>query len=429
MKQRVVIIGGGFAGLNLVKRLDKRQYDVTLIDRNNYHSFPPLFYQIASSGLDPGSISFPFRREMRHIKGGAKYHMGEIRTIDTEKKEVHTQFETVPYDKLVIAAGTTNNFFGMKSLERRVFTLKSTSEAIRARNEILDRLERASVCHDEARRRRLLSFVVIGGGPTGVEVAGALGEMKRYILKREYPTIALDDLQITIVEGADRLLRTMSDDASKEVTQYLGDLMVNIRLNKIMKEFADDYITFADGEKLFAGMLIWTAGVTGVSFDLQGADIARAPGNRFEVDGMSRVKGLDDVYALGDIAYMANERYPKGHPQLAQVAIQQAKLLADNLNNGKWDKEFCYNDKGCMATVGRNRATCDLNHVHYSGFFAWLTWMFVHLISILGMRNKVAVLINWTWAYVNYSTSLRLLIHPSRYPLRPRWGENPNSEE
>ncbi|MEZ3590127.1 MAG: NAD(P)/FAD-dependent oxidoreductase [Muribaculaceae bacterium] len=428
-KERVVIIGGGFAGLNLVKHLDKKRYDVTLIDRNNYHSFPPLFYQIASSGLDPGSISFPFRREMRKIKGRPTYHMGDVKSVDVAAKMVKTQFETVPYDKLVIAAGTTNNFFGMTSLERRVFTLKSTAEAIRCRNEILDRLERASVCSDLARRRRLLSFVVIGGGPSGVEVAGAIGEMKRYILKREYPNIAQEDLQITIVEGTDRLLRTMSEEASREVVEYLGHLMVNVKLQKTMKSFENDYVTFADGEKLFAGMLIWTAGVTGVSFDIDGAaDFKRAPGNRFEVDEFNRVKGMDDVYAVGDIAYMSNEKYPRGYPQMAQVAIQQAHLLAKQLNAGAFTEAFKYNDKGSMATVGRNRAVADLNHnIHLYGRPAWFTWMFVHLISILGMRNKLTVLINWIWAYVTYSTSLRLLIHPSKYPLRPRWGEDPNS--
>ena len=421
-KEHIVIIGGGFAGLNLVKRLDKNRYNVTLVDRNNYHSFPPLFYQIASSGLDPGSISFPFRREMRKLKGQSEFHMGDVKRINVKEKTIHTQFETIQYDKLIIAAGTTNNFFGMDSLEKKVFTLKSAAEAIRCRNEILDRLERASVCKDEARRRRLLSFVVIGGGPTGVEVAGAIGEMKRYILRREYPNISLDDLQITIVEGTDRLLRTMSESASREALEYLGHLMVNVKLQKTMKSFEDDYVTFADGEQLFTGMLIWTAGVTGIPFAIEGAEIEKAPGNRFAVDEFNRVKGLDDVFAVGDISYMANDLYPRGYPQLAQVAIQQARLLAKHLNQGEFTTAFSYVDKGSMATVGRNRAVADLKHIHLYGRPAWASWMFVHLISILGMRNKLSVLINWIWAYFTYSTSLRLLIHPTRYPLSPRWG-------
>lgn len=423
-KDRIVVIGGGFAGLNLVKKLDKRRFDVVLIDRNNFHSFPPLFYQIASSGLDPGSISFPFRREMR--KGsvkGAHFRMGDVKTIDVARKIVTTQFESVPYDKLVIAAGTTNNFFGMTDLYKRVFTLKSTAEAIRCRNEILDRLERASLCKDADQRRRLLSFVVIGGGPTGVEIAGAIGEMKRYILQREYPDISTDDLSITLVEGADRLLRTMSETASKEALEYLGHLMVNVRLQKTMKSYQDNVVTFADGETIYSEMVIWTAGVTGEPLEIVGADIVRGAGNRFVVDEFNRLKGVDDVYVLGDIALMTSDSYPKGHPQLAQVAIQSAKLLASNLNRNSFDMPFVYKDKGSMATVGRNRAVVDLKHLHLYGRPAWLTWMFIHLISILGMRNKLSVLINWIWAYCSYSTSLRLLLHANRYPLRSRWGE------
>lgn len=423
-KKRVVVIGGGFAGLNLIKKLDKSRFDVLLVDKNNYHSFPPLFYQIASSGLDPGSISFPFRREMR--KGsvkGARYNMGEVKTIDVANKTVTTQFETIPYDKLVIAAGTTNNFFGMTDLYKRVFTLKSTPEAIRCRNEILDRLERASLCKNVDERRRLLSFVVIGGGPTGVEIAGAIGEMKRYILHREYPNISTDDLSITLIEGTDRLLRTMSESASREAFEYLGHLMVSVKLKKTMKSYENNIVTFADGEQTYSEMVIWTAGVTGEPMEIVGTELERGPGNRFIVDEYNRVKGMDDVYALGDISLMMCDTYPKGHPQLAQVAIQQARLLAKHLNKNEFKTAFRYVDKGSMATVGRNRAVADLKHIHLYGRPAWLTWMFIHLISILGMRNKLSVLMNWIWAYCTYSTSLRLLIHSTRYPLRSRWGE------
>lgn len=423
-KERIVVIGGGFAGINFIKKLDKKRFDVLLVDKNNYHSFPPLFYQIASSGLDPGSISFPFRREMR--KGsvkGARYNMGDVKTIDVANKTITTQFETIEYDKLVIAAGTTNNFFGMTDLYKRVFTLKSTPEAIRCRNEILDRLERASLCKDEEQRRRILSFVVIGGGPTGVEIAGAIGEMKRYILHREYPNITTDDLNITLIEGTDRLLRTMSETASREALEYLGHLMVNVKLQKTMKSYENNVVTFADGEQLYSEMVIWTAGVTGEPMEIIGTDFQRGPGNRFIVDEYNRVKGLNEVYALGDISLMMCDAYPKGHPQLAQVAIQQAKLLAKHLNKNEFKTTFKYVDKGSMATVGRNRAVADLKHIHLYGRPAWLTWMFVHLISILGMRNKISVLMNWIWAYCTYSTSLRLLIHSNKYPLRSRWGE------
>ncbi len=423
-KPHIVVIGGGFAGLNLVKKLDKKKFDVTLVDRNNFHSFPPLFYQIASSGLDPGSISFPFRREMRKdsVKG-AHYHFGEVKSIDMERKEIHTQYETIPYDHLVVAAGTTNNFFGNSELVKYVYTIKTTAEAMRCRYEILDRLERAALTKDRELRRKLLSFVVIGGGPAGVEVAGALGEMKRYIMPREYPDISPDDISIVMLEGSDRVLSAMSGVASQKALEYLGKLMVDVKLGSLMKSYSDDVVTLADGTTMTAGMVIWTAGVTGVSFDVKGYAEPLAHGNRFKVDEFNRVVGADGVYALGDIAYMEADGYPRGLPQLAQVAIQQARLLANQLNSGQFTKPFKYNDKGTMATVGRNLAVADLHKVHLSGWIAWIAWMFVHLVSILGMRNKLTVLINWIWAYCTYSTSLRILLHTTRYPLRRRWGE------
>lgn len=423
-KEHIVVVGGGFAGLNFIKQIDKKRFDVTLIDRNNYHSFPPLFYQIASAGLDAGSISFPFRREMRRGKvKGARYNMGNVEFINVKEKIVTTQFETLKYDKLVIAAGTTNNFFGMPDLLKKVYTLKSASEALRCRNAILDRLERASLCKDAAERKKLLSFVVIGGGPTGVEIAGAIGEMKRYILDREYPNIPKEDLSIILVEGTDRLLRAMTETASREVLEYLGHLMVDVKLEKTMASYEDDIVKFSDGEELYSEMVIWTAGVTGEPLEIFGTDVKRGPGNRFIVDEYNRVEGMDDVYALGDISLMMSSAYPKGHPQLAQVAIQQAKLLAKQLNKGEFKQSFKYVDKGSMATVGRNRAVADLKHIHLYGRPAWLTWMFIHLISILGMRNKITVLITWVWAYFTYSSSLRILLHSTKYPLRSRWGE------
>ncbi len=423
-KEHIVVVGGGFGGLNFIKQIDKKRFDVTLIDRNNFHSFPPLFYQIASAGLDAGSISFPFRREMRRGKvKGARYNMGNVEFINMKEKIVTTQFETIKYDKLVIAAGTTNNFFSLTELYKQVYTLKSASEALRCRNEILDRLERASLCKDAKERKKLLSFVVIGGGPTGVEIAGAIGEMKRYILSREYPDIPKEDLNIILVEGTDRLLRTMSETASREALEYLGHLMVDVKLEKTMASYDDNIIKFADGEELYSEMVIWTAGVTGEPMEFFGTDVKRGPGNRFVVDEYNRVIGMNDVYAIGDISLMMSDAYPKGHPQLAQVAIQQAKLLAKQLNKGEFKHPFKYVDKGSMATVGRNRAVADLKHVHLYGRPAWLTWMFVHLISILGMRNKITVLITWIWAYFTYSTSLRLLMHTNKYPLRSRWGE------
>ena len=416
--QHIVIIGGGFAGLNLAKELDKNKFRVTILDKNNFHSFPPLFYQIASSGLEPSSISFPFRREMRRLKN-TNYHFGEVLEIDSKNSTVRTQFETIKYDQLVIASGTTNNFFNQPELKEKVHTLKSTAEAIRLRNEILDRLERACITTDRERRRQLLSFVVVGGGPSGVEVAGALGEMKRYILNKEYPEIDIDDVRVILIEGTDRFLRTMSERASHDAKVYLGHLMIETRLNCMMKSYENNVLHLSTGEEIYCETLIWTAGITGNKINgISDDSITR--GNRYIVGSNCKIKGYDNIYALGHIAYLEDESHPNGYPQVAQVAIQQAKHLAKRLNTGA-DTAFKYVDKGSMATIGRNRAVCDLKVAYLYGRPAWATWMFIHLISILGMRNKVNVLINWVWAYLFYTTSLRLLIRPVKYPIRKHW--------
>lgn len=419
-RQRVVVIGGGFAGLNFIKHLDDRKFDIILVDRNNFHGFPPLFYQVASSGLDPTSIAFPFRRELRSGKHHkAEFHLGEVRSIDVGRQTVTTDLETISYDRLVIAAGSTNNFFGNDDLLAKVYTLKSTDEAIRIRNEMLDRFERAAIEPDPEKRRRLLSFIVIGGGPAGVEIAGALGEMKRYVIRRDYPTLSPDDVSIILMEGSDRLLRTMSEKSSADAQKGLDALMVDIHLNTIMKSYGDDNIvTTTDGATYFSEMVIWTAGVQGVQFEWTGAEKPVGGGGRIVTDGFCRVEGIDNVYAIGDIGIHTSDDMPRGLPQLAQVAIQQGKFLAKLLNTGRTDKPFHYKDKGSMATIGRNRAVADLPHYHFSGWMAWMAWMFVHLLSLLGMRSKINVLLNWMWAYFTYNTSLRLLLRGSRYPER-----------
>ncbi len=424
-KERIVIVGGGFAGLNIAKKLDKDKFDIILVDKNNFHSFPPLFYQIASSGLDPSNICFPFRREMRKERArGARFRLGEVKEVDVAAKTITTQFQTIRYDKLIFAAGAKNNFFGNDDLEKYVYTLKSAAEAMRIRNEVLDRLERAALIEDEEQQRKMLSFVVVGGGPTGVEMAGALGEMKRDIIPREYPTINPDNVNIILLEGADRLLSTMRMESSVKAKEYLGKLMVEVRLNTLMEKYYDNIVYLKNGDEIFTSLLIWTAGITAQSFKFAGENLQTAPGGRFPVDNFNRVKGQEDVFAVGDIAYMPDERYPRGLPQLAQVAIQQAKLLARQINNGEFSKEFKYKDKGSMATVGRNLAVAELPHLQLGGFLAWMVWMFIHLISILGMRNKANVLLNWIWEYFTYNTSLRILLHSTRYPLRKRWGES-----
>lgn len=421
-KQTVVIIGGGFAGMNLAKRLDRKKFSIRVIDRNNYHSFPPLFYQIASSALDVPSISFPFRREFKKTKGDVAYHMGHVKNIDVASKTVTTSYETLKYDKLVIAAGSTNNFFGMEGLEENVFCIKTSGEASHTRDEILDRLERGCIEKDPERRKQLLSFLVIGGGPAGVEIAGALGEMKRDVLPREYPELDPEDMSITLVEGADRLLSAFDAKLSQKAYVYLTQLLVDIRLNTVLKGYKDKMVAFADGHQEYWETLIWTAGVKGeVMPGLPQERVGR--GGRIMVDEYNQVKGYDDLFALGDIAMMQTEEYPNGHPQLAQPAIQQAKNLAFNLNKGEMKRPFRYKDKGTMATVGRNKAIAQIGKMTFSGFFAWVLWMAIHLISILGVRTKVTVLLNWIWNYCTYSTSLRLLMRPVKYPLRRHWGD------
>lgn len=419
-KKRLVIIGGGFGGLKLAKHIDKKKWDVTLVDKNNYHSFAPLFYQVASSGVEPSDITFPLRRELSRGKSrGTRYTMGTVSIIDVSRKEVVTEYEHIPYDSLVIAAGATNNFFGIKDLEKKVYTIKSTSESIQARNAILYNMERASQTDDPERRAQLLTFAVVGGGPTGVEIAGALGEMKRWIIEREYPRINPEEVKVILYEGSDRLLRTMSERSSEDARRELEDLMVDIQLEMTMESYEDGVLHFTDGETLKTDIVIWTAGITGQPFTLVGTDVKAGPGGRFAVDEYNRVTGLEDVYAIGDICSHVDERFPRGCPQLAQPAIQQGRTLAKNLNSGKFDKPFSYKDKGSMATIGRNRAVVDMGKMHFGGFVAWVAWMAVHLVSLLGMRNKAVVFINWIWSYFGFATSLRMILKGTEYPVQP----------
>ena len=421
-KTTVLIIGGGFAGMNLAKRLDYKKYEVRVLDRNNYHSFPPLFYQVASSALDVPSISFPFRREFKKTKGKVAYHMGHVKGIDISAKTVTTSYETISYDKLVIAAGSTNNYFGIPGLSEKVFGIKTSMEASHTRDEILDRLERGCMEKDIARRKELLSFLVVGGGPAGVEIAGALGEMKRDVIPREYPELDPSDMTITLVEGADRLLSAFDTKLSDKAAEYLKQLLVDIRLNTVMKGYEDKMVAFADGHQEYWETVVWTAGVMGEPMPGLPKEMT-GRGGRIIVDEFNRVKGADDVFAIGDIALMATDGYPSGHPQVAQPAIQQARNLARNLNAGTMKSPFVYNDKGTMATIGRNKAIAQIGKLTFAGRFAWLLWMLIHLISILGVRTKVTVLLNWIWNYCTYSTSLRLLMRPTRFPLRRHWGD------
>lgn len=420
--ETIVIIGGGFAGLNLIKKLKRGRYRIRVVDRNNFHCFPPLFYQVASSGLDSSNISFPLRRELKRRRD-VTYHMGHVKNIDLEARTVTTSYETLRYDKLVLACGTTNNYFGMEGLDRLTFGMKSVSEAIRLRDEILDRLERGAICKDPERRRQLLSFVVVGGGPAGVEIAGALGEMKKYVVPREYPELDPGEVSIKLVEGTGALLAAMGEKSGRKAMQYLQELECEVCLNTTVRHYGEDkMLLFGDGREEYCETVVWTAGVRGVP--LPGFEPAVVEHNgRIRIDSRMRVEGMTDVYAIGDIAEMKCDEYPKGHPQVAQVAIQMGRTLAHNLNEPEKATDFRYRDKGSMATVGRNRAVVVMKHAFMDGYPAWLAWMFIHLISLLDMRNRIIVLINWIWNYLTYSTSLRLLIRPTKYPERKHWGD------
>lgn len=420
--ETIVIIGGGFAGLNLAKHLDKNKFRVKVVDRNNFHCFPPLFYQVASSGLDASNISFPLRREFHKLKN-TTYHMGHVKNIDLESQKIITSYEEITYDKLVIAAGSCNNYFNMPSLAETTYGIKTVAQASHTRDEILDRLERGALCEDKERRRQLLSFLVVGGGPSGVEIAGALGEMKKYVIPREYPELNPDDMSIVLVEGMDRLLGPMSKKASSKALEGLKELMVDVRLNTRLTSYKDKIVTFGDGHQEYWETLIWTAGVKGEPMPgLPESLLGR--GGRIVVDEYNRVPGYEkNLYALGDIALMQTPEYPNGHPQVAQPALQQAENLASNLNRGEFTSRFHYKDKGSMATIGKHKAVVDINKTFFSGWIAWMMWMFIHLISILGMRNRLNVMLNWIWNYITYTTSLRLLLRPTKYPLRKHWGD------
>lgn len=420
-RETLVIIGGGFAGINLAKRLNKTKFRIKLIDRNNFHSFPPLFYQIASSSLGASNICFPLRREFFKLKD-ATYHMGTVKRIDISAKTVTTNYETISYDRLIIACGTKNNYFNLKGLDKEVYGIKSVAEAMLTRDEILDRLERAAIETDREKRRALLRFLVVGGGPSGVEIAGALGEMKKYIVPREYPELDPEDLDITLIEGSDKLLGALGEKSSRKASEYLKSLLVTVRTGEVLKGYANKTATFADGHDECWETLIWTAGVTGETIPGIPPELT-GRGGRIKVDRFNRVGGRDDLFALGDIACCESEEYPNGLPQLAQPAIQGAKCLAANLNRGSFSKKFCYKDKGTMATIGRNRAVARVGGFFISGTLAWIAWMWIHLISLLGMRNRINVLLNWIWNYVTYSTSLRLLLRPKQFPQRNDWAE------
>lgn len=413
-KKRVVIVGGGFGGLKLANRLKKSDFQVVLVDRNNYHQFPPLIYQIASAGIEPSSISFPFRKIFQR-REDFYFRMAEVRSVFPEQKILQTSIGKVSYDYLVFAAGTTTNFFGNRNVEEHAIPMKNVSEAMGLRNALLENFERALTCASETERQELLNVVIVGGGATGVEVAGALSEMKNFVLPKDYPDMPSSLMNIYLIEAGPRLLPAMSPQSSWHVEQYLRKMGVNVLLNKMVTDYQDHRVILKDGSQIATRTFIWVSGVRAETIGrIEGEALGR--GGRIVVDAYNRLHTYDNIFAIGDQCIMpeGDPHWKGGHPQLAQVAIQQGKLLARNLKAleyGKKLKPFRYRNLGTMATVGRNRAVAEFSSMKMAGFLAWIMWLIVHLRSILGIRNKTIVLFNWMWNYFSYSQSLRFIVY------------------
>lgn len=409
--RRIVIIGGGFGGIEIVKRINSAKFEVLLLDRNNYFTFQPLLYQVASGGLEPDSVAYPLRKIIARLKN-IVFRMAEVQKIDPEGKQILSNIGILPFDILIIASGSATNFFGMTELEENSLSLKSVPDALNMRSFILQNFEAALLSRDREERKELMNFVIIGGGPTGVEISGALAELKKHVLPTDYPELDLSTMEITIIEAGANTLDAMSAFAKEKSMKQLKELGVNMRMNSQLVSYDGREAKLKDGTSIKTRALIWTAGVKGnvpegITKDL----IVR--GNRLVVDDFNRVKGLTEIYAIGDVASMESG----SHPMLAPVAMQQGKLLAKNLNTSgpdKW-KPFKYFDKGTMATIGRSRAVADLwFNIHLKGFLAWMAWLFIHLMLLVGFRNRVVVLWNWLWNYFSYDRAIRLIIRPYR---------------
>lgn len=411
---RVVIVGGGFAGINLAKTIANKNLQVVLIDKHNYHTFQPLLYQVSSSGLEPDSIAYPLRKIIKKHKTSF-FRLAEVKQILPEQSTVKTNIGDLSYDYLVLATGTKTNFFGNKEIENHVMPMKSVPQALNIRSLILQNFEKATIANTKEEREAYLNFVIVGGGPTGVELAGAIAELKNNILPRDYHDLNSDDMHIHLLEGSDRVLSPMSKHASEKATKFLKELGVKVHCNTLVTGYDGLDVTTNSDLKLQSETLIWAAGVTGAPVGGLNASALVDRANRYKVNEFNQVEGYENIFAIGDIALMTSEDYPKGHPQVAQPAIQQGKLLGKNLLKlveKKPMKPFKYFDKGSMATIGRNKAVVDLKPYKFGGFFAWFIWMFVHLMSLVGFRNRVIVFFNWTYNYINFDKAARLIIRP-----------------
>ncbi|MCW5519784.1 NAD(P)/FAD-dependent oxidoreductase [Aureitalea sp. L0-47] len=413
-KPRIVVIGGGFAGISFLRNLKKSQFQVVLFDKRNYHTFQPLLYQVSTAGLEPDSIAYPLRKIFRKHED-FHFRLAEVHRIDTRQSTVHTSIGDLSFDHLVIATGTRTNFFGNKSIEEHSMPMKTVPQALNIRSLMLQNIEKADITDDPEERKCLLNFVIAGAGPTGVELAGALAEFRKGILKNDYPHIAQKDMQVHLVEGSDRVLSPMSTFASAKAKKFLEKMGVRVHLNTLVASYDGTTVTTSEGKTFDAATFIWAAGVTGSPVETNNGKIEFARGNRYPVNEFNQVDGHTNLYALGDVAYMPTEQFPQGHPQVAQPAIQQGRRLASNimrLQKGKKMLPFRYTDKGTMATIGRNKAVADIKKMRFAGLFAWILWMVVHLFFLVGFRNRVVTFFNWTYNYINYDKAARLIIRP-----------------
>lgn len=417
MAKEIVIIGGGFAGINLARQLDNdRNFHVTLVDRNNYNFFPPLLYQVATGFIEVSNISYPFRK-LFHDKKNIRFRLGELQKIVPEENKVLLSTGELPYDYLVLATGTESNYFGMENIRKAALPMKTVDDAIEMRNYLLLKTEEATITADAAERKKLGTIVIAGGGPTGVEIAGMLAEMRMNILQKDYPELTGGNVVIYLVDGAPTLLAPMSKEAQQYTYEALTKMGVKVLLNKQVKDYVNDTVIFADGETIETKILLWTAGVTASVFDgIPKESYGR--GRRLLVDEYNKVQGTQNIYAIGDTCLQTTDKaFPQGHPQVAQPAIQQGKNLAKNFKamlTGKSLTPFSYHDRGSMAIIGRSKAAADIPKpkMHIKGFIAWMMWLFVHLFSLINYRNRIKTMYNWTIAYFTKDQSLRMIIRP-----------------
>ena len=416
-RKKVVIIGGGFAGINLANTLAKDdRFQVTLADKNNYNFFPPLIYQVATGYLETSNVSYPFRK-LFSGKDNLRFRMGALERVLAEENKVVLSSGELEYDYLVFATGTETNYFGMESVKKNALPMKTVDDALNMRNTLLERLELATIEKDPVERKKLLTIVVAGGGPTGVEISGMFAEMKRTVVKRDYPEFVDASGEIYLVDGGHALLSPMSEKSQKYTYDMLDKAGVKIRLESTVKDFTDDTVYFANGESIQTKTLIWAAGVTSIVFEGIPAE-SYGRGKRMITDEYNKVAGTQNIYAIGDTCIQTTDnQFPQGHPQVAQVAIQQGKNLGKNLQHmleGKALKAFRYHDKGSMAIIGRNKAVADLPKpvLHFNGFIAWVMWLFIHLLSLINYRNRIKTLYNWTVAYFTKDLSLRMIVRP-----------------